>query len=99
MTYRHLCHGFCLSLRRALELLWTLNDQLLFGSFASPPLHYEQQLGDTVKLDPKETPTANISGEEESRETFSLEKFEVCSLSLAFSECSVCVGAEDARPA
>lgn len=99
MTYRHLCHGFCLSLRRALELLWTLNDQLLFGSFASPPLHYEQQLGNTVKLDPKETPTANISGEEESREKFSLEKFVVCSLSLAFSERSVCVGAEDARPA
>lgn len=99
MTYHHLCHGFCLSFGQALELLWTLNDQLLFGSFASSPLHYEQQLCNTVKLDPKEKPTANISSEEESREKLSLEKFEVCSLSPAFSECSVCVGAEDARPA
>lgn len=82
MTYRHLCHGFCLSLGRALELLWTLNDQLLFGSFASPPLHYEQQLGNTVKLDPKETPTANISGEEESRESLVWK-----SLSLYFESC------------
>lgn len=97
-TYRHLCHGIYLGLGRALELLWTLNDQLLFGSFARPSLHFQQQLRDTVKLEAKGKQAANMSGEEKSREKLRLEKFEAWSVVPALLERSACVRARDARP-